>query len=36
VHELVEDGAELYVNQDNKHEFVTLVVDFYMNEQCDA
>ena len=30
--ELVEGGADLYVNQQNKHEFIQLVVDYYLNE----
>ena len=33
--ELVEGGSELLVNQDNKREFVQLVVDHHLNEQCE-
>ena len=34
-HELVEDGASIFVNQENKHEFVQLVVEFWLNEYCE-
>ena len=35
VHELIPEGAETYVNQDNKHEYVYLLVDFIFNQHCE-
>ncbi len=35
VHELLPDGAEIYVNQENKHEYVYLLVDFIFNQHCE-
>ena len=31
VHELLEEGAETYVNQDNKDMYAMLLVDFWFN-----
>lgn len=33
--ELVPDGAELFVNQENKNEYVMLLIDFIFNQQCE-
>lgn len=32
VEELKENGAQIYVNQDNKHEYVELLIDFLFNK----
>ena len=32
---MLPDGAELYVNQENKNEYVMLLVDFIFNQQCE-
>ena len=32
VEELKENGAQIYVNQDNKHEYVELLIDFIFNK----
>ena len=29
------DGAELFVNQENKNEYVMLLIDFIFNQQCE-
>jgi HECT-domain (ubiquitin-transferase) len=31
VHELLEEGAEMYVNQENKEMYAMLLVDFWFN-----
>ena len=36
VYELVPDGAELYVNQDNKNMYVEMLIDFIFNTHCEA
>jgi HECT-domain (ubiquitin-transferase) len=35
VHELIPDGAETYVNLDNKHEYSYLLIDFIFNQHCE-
>ena len=35
MHELIPEGAETFVNQDNKHEYVYLLVDFIFNQHCE-
>ena len=35
VHDLVPDGAETYVNQENKAEYVYLFIDFIFNQSCE-
>ncbi len=35
VHELVPDGEEIFVNQDNKQEYVEMLLDFIFNVQCE-
>ena len=35
IHELIPDGGETYVNQDNKHEYAYLLVDFIFNQHCE-
>jgi hypothetical protein len=36
VHELIPDGADIYVNQENKEMYVELMIDYIFNESCDA
>ena len=35
VHELIPDGGEIYVNQENKAEYVYLFIDYIFNHQCE-
>ena len=35
VYDLLPDGAEIYVNQDNKQEYVYLFLDFVFNQHCE-
>jgi E3 ubiquitin-protein ligase HUWE1 len=35
VHELLPEGAELFVNQENKCEYVELLLDFIFNVSCE-
>ena len=35
MHELLPEGADVYVNQDNKNEYVMLLVDFIFNQSCE-
>jgi len=35
VHELIPDGGEIFVNQDNKAEYVYMLVDFIFNQHCE-
>jgi ubiquitin-protein ligase E3 A len=33
--ELVEGGSNIFVNQGNKEEYVQLMIDYWLNEQCE-
>jgi ubiquitin-protein ligase E3 A len=35
VHELIPEGGEIFVNQDNKAEYVYMLVDFIFNQHCE-
>jgi ubiquitin-protein ligase E3 A len=35
IHELVPDGATMYVSQENKHEYAYLLIDFIFNQHCE-
>lgn len=35
MHELIPEGAEVYVSQENKHEFAYMLVDFIFNQHCE-
>lgn len=36
MYELLPDGGEIFVNQDNKNEYVMLLLDFIFNTHCEA
>jgi len=35
VYELIDDGANLFVNQENKEMYVMLLIDFIFNQSCE-
>ena len=32
--ELIPNGEQIYVNQQNKHEYIRLFIDWFFNKQC--